>query len=319
MRILFLTHHYPNYVPDLLLHGLRKLIGPDVVDFPRKDCLYEGVLGLGICTDDQLIPGWFPDDAGVVDRGDLEAKVKAGFFDLVVCDYRSLPLYTTKFNTKAQRLAIIDGEDRARPVPAGRYALFRRETDGTDHSIPLPMSLPEEIFNWISSHDQLPKRYSIGFLGSTQADERRRLVDQLTEWYPDALLHATDIPSDEVPMPDGRMGRDAYYRSLQQCRVVLSLPGAGWDTFRFWENAACNSVHAARRIPLFVPDAFRDGLHLLEFDRIREMRYKLDRMLAGADGGRSMIPAGRHHLLNHHLTVHRARYFIDRANQAFTH
>ena len=57
MKILFITHWYPNYVPDLLLHGLRKLMGPDVVDFPRKDCLYEGVLGLGVCPPDQLCPG----------------------------------------------------------------------------------------------------------------------------------------------------------------------------------------------------------------------------------------------------------------------
>ena len=47
MKILFLTHPYPNYVPDLLLHGLRKLLGPDVIDFPRKDCLYDGILGVG--------------------------------------------------------------------------------------------------------------------------------------------------------------------------------------------------------------------------------------------------------------------------------
>jgi hypothetical protein len=49
MNILFLTHPYPNYGPDLLLHGLRKLLGPAVVDFPRKDCVYEGILGLGVC------------------------------------------------------------------------------------------------------------------------------------------------------------------------------------------------------------------------------------------------------------------------------
>ena len=317
MKILFLTNPYPNYVPDLLLHGLRKLIGPHVIDFPRKDCLYEGVLGLGVCTEGQLCPGWFPDDGEEVDRDDLEAKAKAGHFDLIVCDYRSLPTYTLKFNRPSQRLAIIDGEDRARPIPTGQYALFRRETDGTDHSIPLPMSLPEEIFNWITSYDQLPKQHTIGFLGSTQDDDRKRLADQLLQWYPDALLHATAVPSDEVPMPDGRVGRDLYYQRLQQCRTVLSLPGAGWDTFRFWENSACNSIHASQRSPLFVPDGFREDIHLLIFEHAHELRFKLDRMLEKDGGDRSMIPMRRHHLLNHHLTIHRARYFIDRVNHAF--
>ena len=317
MRILFLTNPYPNYVPDLLLHGLRKLLGPDVVDFPRKDCLYEGTLGLGVCTEDQLCPGWFPHDGGKVDRDDLEAKAMAGHFDLIVCDYRSLPTYTLQFNRPSQRLAIIDGEDRARPIPPGQYALFRRETDGTDHSIPLPMSLPEEIFNWITGYDQLPKQHTIGFLGSTQDDARKRLTDQLLQWYPDALLHTTAVPTDETPMPDGRMGRDLYYQHLQQCRTVLSLPGAGWDTFRFWENAACNSIHASQRSPLFMPDAFREDLHLLIFEHGHGLRLKLDRLLETDGGDRSMIPMGRHHLLSHHLTTHRARYFIDRVNHAF--
>ena len=74
MRILFVTDSYPNYVPDLLLHGLRKLFGPDVVDYPRKNCLYDGVLGLGVCPDDQRCPGWFPDDDRQIDRSDVWRK-----------------------------------------------------------------------------------------------------------------------------------------------------------------------------------------------------------------------------------------------------
>ena len=49
-RILFLTDPYPNYVPDLLLHGLREVLGGDVVDFPRKDTLYRGQLS-GVCVE----------------------------------------------------------------------------------------------------------------------------------------------------------------------------------------------------------------------------------------------------------------------------
>jgi hypothetical protein len=51
MNILFVTHPYPKYVPDLLLHGLRKLLGPKAVEYPRKGCLYEGELGLGISSE----------------------------------------------------------------------------------------------------------------------------------------------------------------------------------------------------------------------------------------------------------------------------
>jgi glycosyltransferase involved in cell wall biosynthesis len=317
MKVLFVTHWYPNYVPDLLLHGLRKLMGPDVVDYPRKDCLYDGVLGLGVCPDDQRCPGWFPEDAGRIDREDIWQKVRKGYFDLLVCDARSWPFLSENTEGFTGRVAILDGEDSPLKIPVGNHLIFRRETDGSDFSIPLPMALPEEVFSWIIRYDALPKKHSIGFLGSTHDGERKQLVDQLTRWYPDSLFQVTTIPGGGNPAPDGRLSRDAYYRCLQQCRVVLTLPGAGLDTFRFWENAACNSIHASPWMPLFIPDDFQDGRHTLKFDNIHDLRSKLDRLLEHPDSSGSMIPMARHHLINHHLTQHRAKYFLDKAIRAY--
>lgn len=317
MKILFVTHWYPNYVPDLLLHGLRKLIGPDVVDFPRKDCLYDGVLGLGVCPPDQLCPDWFPDDQGRIDRYDIWRKVQNGYFDLLVCDQRAWPYLWENMDGYAGPLAIIDGEDAPQKIPLGNYVIFRRETDGSDFSVPLPMALPEEVLNRIICHDELPKKHTIGFLGSTHDGERRTLVDQLVRWYPDSLFQVTTIPGGSNPAPDGRLGRDDYYRCLQQCRVVLTLPGAGLDTFRFWENAACNSIHASPRMPLLIPADFMDGRHILRFENIHDLRSRLDRLLERPESSGSMIPMARDHLINHHLTQHRAEYFLDKARQAY--
>ena len=312
MKLLFLTHPYPNYVPDLLLHGLRKLIGPAVVDYPRKDCVYDGVLGLGVCPPNQLCPGWFPADGGEVDREDVPRKIRSGFFDCVVCDVRALQRWIVPLGASPTPLALVDGEDRPFPVARGSAVLFRRETDGADGSIPLPMSLPEEIFNWIAAYDGQPKRHSIGFLGSTQDDGRRELIEQLAAFYPDGLFSASVVPSERNPFPKGRYSRDEYYRELQACRVVLSLPGAGYDTFRFWENAACNAVHLAQRFPIRIPDDFSDGESIRRFGTIDDLRPQVDAALGGSDDARELIAAGRHHLFRHHLTTGRARYFLDR-------
>ena len=70
-----LCHEKPNYIPDLLLHGLRKLLGEAVVDYPRKNALYDGCLGQPYL---EKIPNLMaPDD--IIDRSDIAAKVKAEF------------------------------------------------------------------------------------------------------------------------------------------------------------------------------------------------------------------------------------------------
>jgi len=317
MKILFITHHYPNYVPDLLLHGLRKLLGPNVVDYPKKDCLYNGILGLGVCPDDQRCMGWFPEDNGDIDRDDIEKKLLEDYFNCVVCDVRSILLLSKLYSKLPSRLIIIDGEDKPSKIKPGRYVVFRRETDGADLSIPLPMAIPEEILSWISSFDDVSKKYSIGFLGSTNDDGRKKIVDSIAKTYPDSLFQATSVPSDINPLPDGRLSRNDYYHNLQKCRVVLSLPGAGNDTFRFWENAACRAVHASLRFLLHIPNDFIDNQHIIRFDTIDEFKAKIDAVLDDKKQSDNMILNGRHHLVQHHLTTERARYFLDKVSHAF--
>lgn len=318
MKILFVTHSYPNYVPDLLLHGLRKLMGPDVVDYPRKDCLYEGVLGLGVCPPDQRCPGWFPDDSDTIDRWDIWRKVRAGYFDLVVCDLRALNEMTAHLQAWPRHCVVIDGEDAPHPLAPGPYVICRRETDGSDFSIPLPMALPEEIYHWISRYDGLTKDFSIGFLGSTHNDNRKQFVEALHSAFPDALLNATEIPSSDQPVPAGRLGRDAYYRQLQQCRMVLSLTGAGMDTFRFWEHAACNAVHLSARVPLYIPGDFIDDIEITRFGAMDELRRKIDAIASDASRCAERIARSRSKLLARHLTTHRASYFLDRVSAALS-
>lgn len=317
MKILFLVHAYPNYVPDLLLHGLRKLFGPSVVEYPRKGCLYEGVLGLGICPDDQRCPGWFPPDDPACDREDVWGKAARGYYDLVLCDLRALPALTRHLTQWPRHCVVIDGEDTPQHLDPGPFVVCRRETDGSDYSVPLPMGLPEELLNWITSYDALPKLYSIGFLGSTHDGARRRLVDALASRYPDTLFEATAIPSPEKPVPSGRLGRDAYYRALQQCRMVLTLAGAGYDTFRFWENAACNALHLCADFPLYLPDRFDDGKEIVLFSTVEVLQRKVDNLIAHQDRMAEIIAMGRHKLVQNHLTQHRARYLLDRVKRCF--
>lgn len=318
MNILFVTDAYPNYVPDLLLHGFRKLLGPAVVDFPRKESLYKGEL-IGITPDDQVCPDWFPPDDGSVDREDIPAKIFSGYFKYIICDVRAMHLFQNSISQLPPGLVIVDGEDFPIAIPPGPYAVCRRETDGTDHSIPLPMALPEEIFNWIASHDGCAKKFSIGFLGSVGDfySERKSIVDMLSSRYKDCLLQTSIIPSADDPQPAGRVGRDDYYRLLQECRMVLNIRGAGFDTFRYWENAACSSVHVSQRMALFIPNDFVENRHILRFSDTDELIRHVDGVLEGRVNAGEIIQECRRHLKEHHLTDRRAAFLLDRLRKLF--
>ena len=317
-RILVLCHRYPNYVPDLLLHGLRHIYGDQAVDWPRKDCLYDGVLGLGVCPDNQKFRALMPADQAV-DRTDIERKIRSQYFSHIFVDIRAIQLVAPLLSEIAVPLGLIDGEDRPLPIPPGRYALFRRETDGSDYSLPLPMALPRQALDWIVRLDGSAKRYSVGFLGSRGAitPERGELLDRLAERYPDSLIGTTPIPDPAHPLPDGRRSREEYYQALQSCRVLLTLPGAGMDTFRFWEHAACRAVHLARRMPLYLPHNFSEPTEILRFGTLEEAERHIDWALDNQHTA-EQLEASRTHLVAHHTTERRAEDAIARLSKAFS-
>jgi hypothetical protein len=179
------------------------------------------------------------------------------------------------------------------------------------------MALPEEILQWISSYDEAPKQYSIGFLGSTHDGVRKKIAEMIAQYYPDALLQTSVVPDENIPSPDGRFGRNDYYLNLQKCCLVLSLPGDGYDTFRFWENAACNAVHVSAKMPLFIPNDFVDGSHVFRFAKIDELKMIVDGVLDRKLEIDEIIRNARDHLVQFHLTTKRAEYLLDRIAKIF--
>lgn len=308
MKILLLCAPFPNYVPDLLLHGLRKLFGDSVVDFPRKDTAYDGICGPPTLD---RVEGLMADDSAV-DREEIPTKLAAGFFDFVICDIRAFGTHLAMLRQSTCPLALLDGEDAPTPIKPGPYAILRRETDGHDFSIPLPMGMPIEVINWIDRHAETPKKYSIGFLGSRSVytPDRNTMLDEIARLFPDSAVQAWAL--EEAPK-----GRDAYYRTLQSCKMVLNLPGAGYDTFRYWENAACNSLHVAKRMPLLIPEDFREGRDILRFDTLNELAYLVERVLADKIDWRSGAQSSRDWLRRHHTTEHRATQVVDQLKRTF--
>jgi hypothetical protein len=309
MKILLLTSAYPNMVPDFLLHGMRKLLGDDAVDYPRKHPLYEGVCGQ---PNSDRLPNYMGDDSKI-DRSDLEAKVANGFFDFVICDVRAFGEQIELMRKSVCPLALLDGDDFPKYIKPGPYVVLRSATDGTDYSIPLQYSIPQELLDWIDRHQNEPKIHSVGFLGSRGplTPDRNLLLDDLAKMFPDSMIKTWEVGQNA---PDSR---DDFYRYMQSCKLLLNLPGAGVNAFRYWENAACNALNVAKRVPLLVPNDFREGIEVLKFSTIHELAYIVDQVLSDRIDWRSFSEHSRAWLRKYHTSERRAEEVVVKLKASF--
>ncbi len=220
MKILYLSGAAgPDYQCDLLFHGLRELLGPDVVDARRLWYMYQAdvspaakssLYGQGF-----TVYGRLPH--AEVDRTEIEAKIRACYFDLVVYGsvWRSLDHFALVQQAYASsKIALIDGEDsqqlRGELFSAGVY--FKRECTRASKCLPIHFAIP--------------------------SDAVRKGVPPKTK----AL--ATVIPG----RPETYVFADeqSYYQDYATSIAALTTKKAGWDCLRHYEILANGCV------PLFL-------------------------------------------------------------------
>ncbi len=120
-RILFLTPGHEDYLADGLLHGLRTLLGADVVDFPKAEFLYDSyplerrgeLYGRGFS-----LYGLLPDTA--TDRNRVFERARTGEFDLIVFAdiWSTFGVFSELAPTiSGTPMAVLDGADRQEPYP----------------------------------------------------------------------------------------------------------------------------------------------------------------------------------------------------------
>jgi hypothetical protein len=218
MKILFLSAaEAPDYQCDMLLHGLRSLLGDDVVDVARPWYMYASdvpakvkptLYGRGF-----TMYGLLPDDKGV-DRTKIEEKIRSRYFDLIIygsCWRNQAHLETVMKFYPVERIVFVDGEDeqtlRQWMVNKGWY--FKREIlDKYQGISPIHFAIPAEKIR-----DATPKK-----------------VRDL----------ATIIPGDRSTYVF--TDEQSYYNDYATSRFGLTRKKGGWDCLRHYEIMANGCV-----------------------------------------------------------------------------
>ncbi|HJQ20595.1 MAG TPA: hypothetical protein VJ867_09625 [Gemmatimonadaceae bacterium] len=263
MNVLYFTSPASDYLADSVLHGLRSLMGPTVVDYPRADVLYADGAALKTKAHGRgfTLYGLLQDEG--VDRYDVLDKVRAGFFDLIVISsihrqfgwlVQLLPWLTHR-NT-----IVLDGEDGPEPFPyagsywrrAGhrrlprahtRFLYFKRELTPATLSyrwfkmvpaiVGRRMRLPRNVRPIAFA---IPAEKIVASPPAKSKDFPRHIVDpEVAAAVGASTAHVFD---------DER----AYYRDLQCSRWGITTKRSGWDCIRHYEIAANGAVPCFRSL-----------------------------------------------------------------------
>ena len=216
MRILYISGgQAPDYLCDMLFHRLRSELGADVVDAERIWYMYADEFGEGRHDRSKLYGRGFtiygllgPDSS--VDRTDLEHKIRARYFDLIV--YGSIHrccrfLRDVLLTYPSEQILFVDGEDQTVVISQllGQGIYFKRELASSIPGVrPIQFAIPEERIGTVT---------------------RRKLKLQA---FVDPRDTRTYIHQDEA----------SYYGDYAESLFGVTMKKAGWDCLRHYEIMA---------------------------------------------------------------------------------
>ncbi len=313
-RILFLADPEPDYVADGLFHGLRSLLGSGVVDWPRRDPMYEDVDKARLYGHGFGLYGLLPDIP--VDREAVWGRE----WDLVVSavmwrDWRFWERSWAAFGSRTTH-AVVDGADKRWMYPYGptwwrpsRWFVPRAHTRGTYFKR-----------EW-SRVTMIAAGRSIDLQPMAIAYPAEKMMPAVPVKNQDFASHIVDL---EVGQQIGRRlehdrvhlfdDESEYLADLRASRFGVTTKRAGWDALRHLEIAGAGAVPCFRRLGdkpgTCAPHGLVDGDNCLSYRNADDLM----RRLAGvSDTERAQLAEAALGWAHANTTERRAQSFLERA------
>ncbi len=307
LRILYVTHPRFHYGLDVLYNGLCQQLGDDnVVDFPYKPSLH-GDLPEAFAH----YPCSFNHGGPKLELADLLARLRSGLFDLILYGDCEQGLDQTMSRAIVQAaghtpIFLMDQIDDAINM---RYrvaeylgiddwaAYFKREMlaccDYGPNTYPVPFAYANDRASATPNFERQPEMF---WAGHRLYGARRIFLDTL-----ESRMNL-DLSEQFTP--------EIYMKRLQSARVGLNLYGYGFDTVRFWEIPAHGALLLSQRLPIRIPQPFKDGETALYFDDVDSLEQQLRFAFDNTEEAQTIARAGHQHFMNHHTASARAQQVL---------
>jgi hypothetical protein len=226
MKILYITPPTEDYLSDGILYGLRRMYGPDVVDYPKKECMYVGNKDLVDYGGGFTLWGLLPDLN--IDRDHVQEQVVQGYYDIIVFSdiYHLQEIYTfynvylilQKNKDMGKKFVFLDGSDDGKPAVTEAFnwgTYFKRDNPYGYPVKIIGLSIPEcKIKTEQPIKTKLFARYC-------QVEEAYELQEVRTD------CNTVRFTKEEE-----------YYADIASSKYGLGMKKSGWDTPRTIEYAA---------------------------------------------------------------------------------
>ena len=240
---------------------------------------------------------------------------KANKSDLFIIGSNRLVKYDYLKYIKNNKTVFIDGSDSSYLNLNFSYPVnlvFKRELlnglNFKDSSIfPLPFAAEKRYFKMKKEE----KDIDISFLAANNNFLRESIKNVLNNKFKNNSVtqHTGEISySSSFGLPHQN---PVYFDVLSRSKVVINIPGLGWDCGRYWEAIANKALVLTYKLELEIPNPFQENLHILSFNDINQFIEKAEYCLCNPKVVQNMSEEAFLHLEQFHTTKKRAEYFLN--------
>lgn len=171
---------------------------------------------------------------------------------------------------------------------------------------PLPFAAEKRYFN----RGIKKKDIDISFLAANNnflRDSIKNILDNKFQGY-SFTEHTGEISySSSSGLPHEN---PVYFDVLQRSKIVINVPGRGWDCGRFWEAISNKALVLTYKLEIEVPDPFVENSHILNFNSLEQLEERIKFCFDNPALIMRMSEEAYNHLVLFHTTCKRAEYFL---------
>ena len=183
-----------------------------------------------------------------------------------------------------------------------------------------PKSLKHKVFpiNLTVNEHEFPKytgekEYDFSFVGSSNNEYRIKMSLMLSKFAKENGFNAFfNIRSKGFKKTDA-LSWTEYVKIVQKSKISISLPGLGFDTFRYWEIPFYGSCLLSPQLPIKIPNNFRDMESAIFYKNLSDLKHKIIYVLRN-DSWKSIAKAGNEYFFKSHTSKDRASTIVDDFN-----